>query len=485
MSAVNPTDKALVNRAGIDYSKSADSLMADILDTDYLLVNRGGVDYKCTGADFKDAMKPPVTIDKPAITAPADAAVDVGTDPNFVATAYATTPVGAAATMTHANTDWQITAKADTGYAAIVSQSMADAANLTTWTGGPLAEEIEYRARVRYHSATDVSPWSDDITFKTAKANVLVTKPGPIWATGGTAGKPGSLKTNPSSMVAVSWGDSALALGSDGILYKGTPSYQNMSALLTPAEAWAGFGVTYRFTGIGIRAASGKVDLFNANNGIYSAQNVEIAPGVKCTRFAFCTNEKLMYTEGDDGNIYVADNAAAPTAFRKLIDGKNVTDFAVGNNSNNKLWYIDSAKDLYQVDLSDSNNPAVTASNYVQLHPGTKFKAITSGYAGTAGAITTTDGLKVINPGGAGNATLETLPAGFNLKEVAFGYYSIWALSTDGRIICGGSATTAGPLVGTPDKDTWAELTLPKPCLGFGTTKFCGSGYDYAFILTP
>ena len=142
MSAVNPTDKVLVNRAGIDYSKSADSLMADILDTDHLLVNRGGVDYKCTGADFKDAMKQPATIDKPAITAPADAAVGVGTGPNFISTAYATTPVGAAATMTHANTDWQITAKADTGYAAIISQSMADAANLTTWTGGPLAEEI-------------------------------------------------------------------------------------------------------------------------------------------------------------------------------------------------------------------------------------------------------------------------------------------------------------------------------------------------------
>ena len=55
MSAVLPTDKTLVNRAGVDHSASAD--MSTVQDADLLLINRAGVDYKCTFADWKNSQK--------------------------------------------------------------------------------------------------------------------------------------------------------------------------------------------------------------------------------------------------------------------------------------------------------------------------------------------------------------------------------------------------------------------------------------------
>jgi hypothetical protein len=58
MSTVQPTDKTLVNRAGVDHSAPAD--MSTVQDTDLLLINRAGVDYKCTFKDWKDSQtKPP------------------------------------------------------------------------------------------------------------------------------------------------------------------------------------------------------------------------------------------------------------------------------------------------------------------------------------------------------------------------------------------------------------------------------------------
>ena len=58
MSTVKPTDKTLVNRAGVDHSAPAD--MSTVKDTDLLLINRAGVDYKCTFADWKNSqVKPP------------------------------------------------------------------------------------------------------------------------------------------------------------------------------------------------------------------------------------------------------------------------------------------------------------------------------------------------------------------------------------------------------------------------------------------
>ena len=86
MSTVNPTDKVLVNRAGIDHSAPSD--MITVQDTDLLLTNRTGADYKCTFADWKNSQsKPP---DVGAVTL-----ADVTGGDRFTSTAF---PVSA--TMT-------------------------------------------------------------------------------------------------------------------------------------------------------------------------------------------------------------------------------------------------------------------------------------------------------------------------------------------------------------------------------------------------
>ena len=411
-----------------------------------------------------------------------DAAPDPD-DVNFIGTNF----VGTEAAMTHASSDWQVTEFADTTYSSPTSEVTDDPAGSPppSWTSGELAGETKYRARVRYKSTSGVvSEWSDDRTFVTEKAGSdLAVKPGPIWATGGTAGKPGSLKTNPVKMVSVAWGELGVALGLDGKLYTGDLTYNNMKAKLTPAEPWLGMGVTYRKQGIGIIESSGNVDLFNAETGVYFAQDVEIASGVRCNRFSFCANDALMYVEGDDGNIYVA-NSLSPTSFRKLIDGKNVVDFAVGRKTYNKITFIDDQGDLYQADVSDTNDPAVTVSGYNQLYVGTKFKSIVSGYMGSLAATTQDNQIKIINPTANIQPELENLPAGVDLKEIGFGFYSIWALAKDGTVFVGGNASShAEPLEGTPSATTWAKLLMPYPCRGLGMTKYSGGGYDFAFII--
>ena len=103
-----------------------------------------------------------------APTLSADAAPDV-TLITFVSSAYATTPIGAASTMPHFSTDWEVYAKADTAHATLVFGATTDKANLTSWPGAQnqLTADTAYRARIRYHAASADSPWSDDITFKT------------------------------------------------------------------------------------------------------------------------------------------------------------------------------------------------------------------------------------------------------------------------------------------------------------------------------
>ena len=105
---------------------------------------------------------------KGAPTLSGDAAPDV-TLITFLSSAYATTPVGAAATMPHFSTDWEVYAKADTAHATLVFGATADQVNLTSWPGAQnqLTPDTAYRARIRYHAAVGDSPWSDDITFKT------------------------------------------------------------------------------------------------------------------------------------------------------------------------------------------------------------------------------------------------------------------------------------------------------------------------------
>ena len=213
MSTVQPTDKTLVNRAGVDHSAPAD--MSTVQDTDILLINRAGVDYKCTFADWKASQ---VSVNKPSLVTPADGATDLSTAPTFTSSAFSGT--GA----THANSDWQVTLKTDTGFASPVVQSMADTTNKVSWTPAtPLAEETDYIARVRHNGSGGLqSPWSDVISFKTEKKKADMNKPGLLYYVAYSDQTLQKASTPPAKLVnfVTSYQSNHFGIGVDGNTYQ-------------------------------------------------------------------------------------------------------------------------------------------------------------------------------------------------------------------------------------------------------------------------
>lgn len=105
---------------------------------------------------------------KPSVTSPTANQVDVSPAPVITSSAFV--PLGDGSL--HANTDWQIAT--DSLFTNIVSSSLADAANKTSWVSGNLAIITQHFVRVRHRSGNGkVSPWSDTITFTTVNAFVL------------------------------------------------------------------------------------------------------------------------------------------------------------------------------------------------------------------------------------------------------------------------------------------------------------------------
>ena len=72
MADLRDTDLFLVNRGGASYTTEFDNIRDNVNDDDLMLVNRNGVSYTTTGEEFKDALGPAGTVDKPSIIAPAD-----------------------------------------------------------------------------------------------------------------------------------------------------------------------------------------------------------------------------------------------------------------------------------------------------------------------------------------------------------------------------------------------------------------------------
>ena len=105
-----------------------------------------------------------------------DAAVDPS-GVNFLGSTFASSD----GSLVAGSADWQVTTLADTGYSSIVSEvekhpDMTDPR--PKWTSGALEGGTEYRARTKYYAASgEESPWSDDVTFKTADDAVLVGVP--------------------------------------------------------------------------------------------------------------------------------------------------------------------------------------------------------------------------------------------------------------------------------------------------------------------
>ena len=109
---------------------------------------------------------------------------EAGPDPsgvNFVGSTFASSD----GTLTAGSADWQVTTLADTTYSSPVSSvdKHPEMGPPPTWNSGELEGETEYRARTKYYAASgEESPWSDDVTFKTANPAPLKTSdPGDLY----------------------------------------------------------------------------------------------------------------------------------------------------------------------------------------------------------------------------------------------------------------------------------------------------------------
>lgn len=106
------------------------------------------------------------SISTPTITSPLNGATGIGATPTFVASTFATNPLGA---DTHASSDWRL--KDSLG--AVIWSSTADTVNKTTLTlpSGVLSVSSQYTMEVRYNgNLLQPSQWSPVVGFTTAAA---------------------------------------------------------------------------------------------------------------------------------------------------------------------------------------------------------------------------------------------------------------------------------------------------------------------------
>lgn len=98
----------------------------------------------------------------PSITSPANFALNQNNSVNITSDAFASTYSG----DTHQDSDWQLAG--DSGFTNILSSSMADTVNKTSWTINNLDENTSYYIRVRYRSTNSgTSGWSTPINIST------------------------------------------------------------------------------------------------------------------------------------------------------------------------------------------------------------------------------------------------------------------------------------------------------------------------------
>ena len=92
---------------------------------------------------------------QPTISSPAASATNQNNSLTVTASAFSDEYTG----DTHLNTDWQLST--DSGFSTIISQSLADAVNKTSWPISNLVENTTYYLRTRQRSSSnDVSAWS-------------------------------------------------------------------------------------------------------------------------------------------------------------------------------------------------------------------------------------------------------------------------------------------------------------------------------------
>ena len=101
-------------------------------------------------------------ITTPSITSPANEATNQSNSVNVVSSAFDSNYSG----DTHTNSDWQLSTVSN--FASIVTESLNDTTNMTTWSVSGLAENTTYYLRTRRRSSNGgTSGWSSVVSFTT------------------------------------------------------------------------------------------------------------------------------------------------------------------------------------------------------------------------------------------------------------------------------------------------------------------------------
>jgi hypothetical protein len=445
MSTVQPTDKVLVQRGTTLHSTPSD--MSTVQDADLLLINRGGTDYKCTFADWKASQ---VSVNKPSLLTPADGATDVGETPTFTSSAFSGTGV------THASSDWQVTLKADTGFASPVVQSMADTAHLLSWDGGPLQPNTDYIVRVRHNGGGKSSAWSDAVAFKTQAGFTPVMAPGQVYyiESGTNVLVP---TTSPVKFINIAngtySGGGGIAVGADGKVY----TCPQNGATWT-ATAWTD-AISVVGTTEDARVATLAGFGYLGTNGIghYQDITVLISSTQKLSRIGgFGTYNQCVWGVGVDGKVYVTGttgrnvlgtrwtNAWAELPLPAPLDGakvKSIASCAGGNYDVSGLLILLENGDLYIYGVgAGATAPGLTASSTpTRILQGVKSVACAGGtYSGSQGvSALLEDGSVYWSSDSRGISWAQFFPPG-SCRSAIFGGYAAYneayVLKSDGFI---------------------------------------------------
>ena len=259
---------------------------------------------------------------------------------NFVGSDFASSD----GSLVAGSADWQVTLKTDTTYSSIVSEvekhpDMTDPR--PKWTSGALEAEKEYRARTKYYAASgEESPWSDDVTFKTAADNEsgdIIATPGHLCVYNQGAA-PNNDFIIPELIINWSCSLNHAVVGESGAIYYG-PDVSATSGTFTLAPEW-----TTRLNGAKAidvfqaysKAFNDKGMLVLADNGkVYSVRHSGIVPGQddlffkRMIKLGGVTDVVLLET--DDNQIYgwAANNAPFGNTFVHYVGNQQITDLTL------------------------------------------------------------------------------------------------------------------------------------------------------------
>ena len=201
----------------------------------------GNAGFSVNGS-FVNVTITPAGVQTPTNSSPANAATNQSSSVALSASAFQ----WAGQSTTHLKSDWQVAT--DSGFTNIVTQSLNDTTNKTSWTTGDLSVSTTYYWRVRYYGANGTtSAWSTATTF-TTKAQFVPTTPGEAYEGGYYAGQMNIDGTTYAIVVAPKasghntskqWATSYQAMGTTGSLYNGWNNTSQNNTATYPAFQWA------------------------------------------------------------------------------------------------------------------------------------------------------------------------------------------------------------------------------------------------------